>query len=296
MKNKTSAFSLIELSIVILIIGVLIAGVTQASRILRQSKLTTARTLTQSSPVNGIRGLMLWLEPTMDKSFTDSQEVDTTALTTWNDVNPQLTTTNAFTASSAAITYKASSINSLPAVAFGADNTAFSGTVLNSPNNALTIFYVARVTTLAAEQAVFYNGLKSTNGWGASYSSSTAGVTKFWYGASSTNSGTSVSQVNQADIICITAAPNSVLGAAVASPAVISYKNGTVDLSSTTTSDNWVTPTANMFIGNSTASSTATDFNGDISEIIIFDNVLSSSDRKEVEKYLSKKYAIAVAN
>ena len=118
MKNKSSAFSLIELSIVILIIGVLIAGVTQASRLVRQSKITTAQTLTQSSPVNSLKGLVLWLEPTMEASFQDSQKVDGGALTKWYDVNPQPTISNTFTASTG-ITYKqTSATNALPSVVF----------------------------------------------------------------------------------------------------------------------------------------------------------------------------------
>jgi len=49
-KIKT-AFSLIELSIVILIIGILVAGVTQSSRLVRAIKLQTARSITNSSSI-----------------------------------------------------------------------------------------------------------------------------------------------------------------------------------------------------------------------------------------------------
>ena len=41
-KSNIKAFSLIELSIVILIIGILVAGVTQSSRLFRQITLSTA--------------------------------------------------------------------------------------------------------------------------------------------------------------------------------------------------------------------------------------------------------------
>ena len=41
-KNSKLAFSLIELSVVILIIGVLVLGVTQGSRMMKQSKITAA--------------------------------------------------------------------------------------------------------------------------------------------------------------------------------------------------------------------------------------------------------------
>ena len=60
------AFSPIELSIVILIIGILIAGVTQSSRLIRQAKLKTAQTLT--SGADGV--------------------------TTWYDINPQSSSKN----------------------------------------------------------------------------------------------------------------------------------------------------------------------------------------------------------
>ena len=65
-KNKSLAFSLIELSIVILIIGILIAGVTQGSRLVRESRVKTAQTLTQSSDVSSIKDLVLWLDATKE--------------------------------------------------------------------------------------------------------------------------------------------------------------------------------------------------------------------------------------
>ena len=70
MKTKNlKAFSLIELSIVILIIGILVAGVTQSSRLIREFKLTTAKNLTRNSPVSSIKGLYFWFETTSESSF-----------------------------------------------------------------------------------------------------------------------------------------------------------------------------------------------------------------------------------
>ena len=47
-------FSMIELSVVILIIGVLIGGILASQRIVAKFRITIAQTLTISSPVNGI--------------------------------------------------------------------------------------------------------------------------------------------------------------------------------------------------------------------------------------------------
>lgn len=302
MKNKSSAFSLIELSIVILIIGVLIAGVTQASRLVRQSKLTTARTLTQSSAVNSIKGLVLWLEPTMENSFKSSEAVDGTTLTTWYDINPQLSIPNTFSAGTG-ITYKASSgINSLPAVAFADNNTSLSNTLavpINAPFGSYTVCYVARSTNLTAENTILYNGTSGTNGFGISLTST--GATKVTYGVSSTfNFGiTAAAASGNADIVCVTFDPNSVNGVPQATAAAKAYKNGggvSSDTAKTITVSNWVDPTSGAVrVGNSTASSTTTDFIGEIAEIIIFDNALKKADRQEVEKYLSKKYGITIA-
>jgi len=52
---------MIELSVVILIIGILIAGILASQRIVAKFRITTAQTLTISSPVNGIPDSTIWL-------------------------------------------------------------------------------------------------------------------------------------------------------------------------------------------------------------------------------------------
>jgi len=89
--KKIKAFSLIELSIVILIIGILVVGVTQSSRLLKQVKLATAQNLTRSSPVHH-RNLAFWWESTLDDSFINSEAVDGSEISQWNDINPATTT------------------------------------------------------------------------------------------------------------------------------------------------------------------------------------------------------------
>ncbi len=105
MKNnrRISAFSLIEISIVILIIGILVAGVTQSSRLISQAKLSGAKSMTQSAPVSSIKNLALWIESTSDASFQSSDLDDGTAITTWNDINPQATLKASFTVTNSPI-------------------------------------------------------------------------------------------------------------------------------------------------------------------------------------------------
>ena len=91
--KKNKAFSLVELSVVILIIGILIAGVTQSGRLIRQIKLSTARSLTSSSDVASIRDVTAWFEATTPGVFTDingnTDIDDKSKLRAWRDVNPQ---------------------------------------------------------------------------------------------------------------------------------------------------------------------------------------------------------------
>jgi len=58
MSQKTKkAFSLIELSIVILIIGLLVAGVVKGQQLYQKTQLATAKKATEESPVNVIPNL-----------------------------------------------------------------------------------------------------------------------------------------------------------------------------------------------------------------------------------------------
>ena len=82
------AFSLIELSVVILIVGILVIGITKGKSIYNVARLFSAKSLTQKSPVISIDKLVMWLETTSDKSFITSEITATTpTISTWNDLN-----------------------------------------------------------------------------------------------------------------------------------------------------------------------------------------------------------------
>jgi len=87
--NANQAFSLIELSIVILIIGILVAGVTSSSRLIKRMKIITAQNLTKNSPISSIKDLSMWYETSLDESFDNAEESDATPITNWYDMNPQ---------------------------------------------------------------------------------------------------------------------------------------------------------------------------------------------------------------
>ena len=77
-KKPHKAFSLLEISIVILIIGILLIGVIGAKHLIKKSRITTAQNLTVSSPINGILDNSLWLESSLDyKAFSNDSNTTT---------------------------------------------------------------------------------------------------------------------------------------------------------------------------------------------------------------------------
>lgn len=116
-KRPNKAFSLIELSIVILIIGVLIAGVTSASSVIYNSRVAAARHLTKSAPVNGIKDLVLWLETVSSESFTQDPSYNyDQAISSWNDIGIKSSKTEVTL--SDAPSYIRDGIGGLPALRF----------------------------------------------------------------------------------------------------------------------------------------------------------------------------------
>ncbi len=84
-QRSKKAFILIEISVVILIIGVMLAGTFIGTRLVAKSRLAAAESLARSSPVPGIKDNMLWLETSLSTSIDSSQATDGTAVTSWYD-------------------------------------------------------------------------------------------------------------------------------------------------------------------------------------------------------------------
>ena len=168
--SHSKAFSLVELSIVILIIGILIAAVSQGLDLLADYRITTAQKLTKTSRVSSIDGLVLWYETSLDESFSTADETEGAVIAQWNDVNPQAsiklnakagqkTDSTQITYNVAAggtsgntsgPTYIENGINRLPTLRFTNNGaSAYRYLVVdqrrqNTPNDSMTLFLVMR--------------------------------------------------------------------------------------------------------------------------------------------------------
>jgi prepilin-type N-terminal cleavage/methylation domain-containing protein len=305
MKKTREAFSLIELSIVILVVGILVAGVFSSSRLVSNSRIKTAQTLTQSSPVAGIKGLSLWLETTSSNSFVAGVE-DGDDITTWNDINPQ--TTQKFFAlrsiSDSTLEYRENdndSIGHLPSLYFSgsvnqiltlctnSDISQISSTKtpLVTPFNAYTFFVVVKkIGAETGANGILYNGKPSypRNGWGGLFSSDEGPQTYILY--SSNNNFGMEPVLNDASYILTASYDGNGIYSA--------YNAGSpMTMPSIETPAIENIPTTEMVIG--AYSNIDFPWKGYISEIIVYNRAIKKEERESVESYLSRKYSIPVS-
>lgn len=297
MKNNKKAFSLIELSIVILIIGILIAGVTQSSRLIKQFRLSTARTLTQSSPVTSITGLALWLDTTSEVSFADAQTEDGQTVTSWIELNPQVITksTLAVTTGGVGAVYTDNAINGLPALNFSG-NSSYEVTMNNITPNALkTIFVVFKTTAASPQRGYLYDSTPALNS-----TSCAAGQNTFIAETTAGGAGLNAGTVCGGGACSTTLVPVGALAFEKAHLVMVMENAATSFVRyNGTQSANMNMPGTSGFlnttmrIGN--ACSRTEIMKGFIGELIIFDRALKSEEYRSVESYLAKKWNIKIS-
>jgi prepilin-type N-terminal cleavage/methylation domain-containing protein len=286
--NK-KAFSLIELSIVILIIGILIAGVTQSSRLITQMKLASARQITQSSPVNSITGIFLWAESTGIDATDINDPEDSQAITTWKDINPQsLLVKNDITQGNATKRplYKTNALNGLPALRFDGIDDYLSKTSVSSNSfsstSQNTIFFVLKSNSSSGTQILFDYESSNTNRILVQIQSTLFPRFDFVNDTTGLLSGTAAISSSNASVLTLEKkSGNQKI-----------YINGTVQ-GSKLNSLSFSPFTAEMAIGYYVPAQTFF-VAADIGEIIIFDRALKDEERESIEAYLGKKWGVNI--
>jgi prepilin-type N-terminal cleavage/methylation domain-containing protein len=274
LKNN-KAFSLIELSIVVLIIGILIAGVLASSTLVDKFRLSTARTLTQSSPVPSIKDLVLWFDTTSEKSFATSNIDDGTIINTWYDINPTLKTNNTAT-STTGPTYQLDCLQGLPCLRFNGSDTYINSNLDIGRVTGVTVYAVFSTTNR-------YGDIVGTLLWDNNYGGNIyLGLDDVLY----------YEDYDWTDGVNVTARVPYVAGVIINSTSHNYYLNG-VETTQSITQQPLSTLPNTIQIG---AWNDDYFFGGDIGEIIIFNRSLKEEERKAVEKYLGQKWNINVSN
>ena len=283
--KKLLAFSLIELSIVVLIIGILIAGVTQGSRLIRQSKIKTAQNQTTNSPVNSITGLNLWLETTLDDSVISATNGNTPENgdlnSAWNDINNQDLIKNNATQGTTLNqpTYVLNGINGLPTLNFnGTSNLLNVGSgIISGPE-----FTVITVLKRSASTSSAILGPTSTSGVSLGYGGGSTVAIVF---NSNGGSGSSIATYT----VPAYSTPSPVIMSFTENSSSTStfYLNGAIQGPSVIGMP-YARP-ASYTVGRSF---TYGYFQGNLAEMIIFNRVLKASERANIENYLAIKWGI----
>ncbi len=302
--KKNSAFSLIELSIVILVIGILVAGVTESRGLITKFRLSSARSLTNSSPVNSMKNLILWLDATSASSVNDSLG-DGDLVDKWSNISLQESSDKDFLQSNSVYkpTYKTTGINGIPALSFSTDDyLTSSASVSHSPS--YSVFIVFNISSDATADGMeimnLYSDVDTNNNNGNSDGSATA--FEIHSGGNSIRSvfRSSVGKTGGDDNFStqtIKPQKNYIMSYSrnFASKNVSLWINNESFISAVATSGDFAKTDLFWVIGkinDKQSGVNARNFNGQISEIIIFDRALMKDEIDDIEKYLSKKYSI----
>jgi len=300
MKNNRDlrAFSLIEISIVVLIIGILVAGITQSTRLLSQAKTSTSKTLTQSSPAASVKNLVLWVESTSDASFDSTETDDNVAISNWYDINPQSSLKNSFTATTKP-TYALNAINGLPAIKFNGTSTIMtSSNFSNIITGSVTVFAVVKLPATVAAQPIIGKRVLNNANFQFGTGTSAAGW-QFCDNTCPTNyaaGNTAAVLANGAYVASVVYTETSTAGTNSTSTGISFFQNGTLaNAPITTTTSLNKSISGFLTLG---GDGVGGYFGGHIGEILVFDRALKKEERQSIEGYLGKKWGInmAVAN
>ena len=300
-KKNLKAFSLIELSIVILIIGILVAGVTGSSRLVGQMRLVSARSITKSSPVTTISGLSLWYETSDENSLISAVNGNSPSnndrISTWNDINPsQITKINISQTNDALrpIYISSSPINGLPSLLFNNNEyfeliTSGSGQLpLRAGDDTFTFIAVWRSLSAGYAQTVVEQNSNTVNLISGARAAMLLYFDSNWGFNGEGNDGARIPINYNSSRIAVITNNNG---------AINIYDNKLSSPTLSTSIDNNLANVseAGLFIGVKGNTARLERFYGYISEIIIFDKVLNIEEINEISKYLARKYNIKLS-
>jgi prepilin-type N-terminal cleavage/methylation domain-containing protein len=287
--KKYQAFTLLEISVVILIIGILIAGTSQVIEMLSEASLKSVRNLSKSSRVTRTNDLSLWLDATSQKAFDKEEKDDNSTISIWKDTNPKSTSPTSSSTSSASLypSYILSAISSLPAVRFKKTSSSV-GNCVTIPSQSFENNSEDFTLYLTYSPATLDDGviIEKNNATATTFPFSlelNAGFYKFSVKDSSNTIsviGSKQAKINTPNLIRLSRTKGSQIEISI---------NGV----SSTQSDTLTFSTFNdaeLAIGCRNGATPANFITGDVGETSFFNRNLSVKEKTEIEEYLYKKW------
>lgn len=282
---KKRAFSLVELSVVVVVVTILIAGIFMGSGLVKNARLSNARSHTAKSVVRDTKGLVAWYETTIKDSFNPGESYDNAQISEWRDISPSskigLTNQNVLTkTASSAVKYLETGINDIPSIEFDGTEEIDLSSFYQGNSAQKTIFLVFRPYSVSTQTL-----LDSDSGTTSIAIADSDQVTLNAGSAATTATGTYPASFSVSDDYIMSVyfdGSNSrvYLNEATNKVGDANLSPGSGELTGLT-------------VGNSSGGSSG--FSGLISEIIIFNRVLKEQERKDIMNYLSTKYQISVS-
>ena len=276
---QRTAFSLLEISIVLVIISILTTIIISSTTLLKLAHLNSARNITKSAVARDISGMILWLDAVSAASFDDEFIEDGDEVTNWNDIKSSHLEPYVATQATAINKpiYHDNILNKLPAVTFDGVNDFLS--IANfQANGYLTVFVVGQFVPAASFFIEQSSDASSSNG--------------FYFNGNG-NAPTTVSRSSDSTNINNSGWFGERLGVAVMryNGTNISYKlnNGAFINSADPDATNNIV-IDDLFIGARNGTSNFT--NGNFGEIIIYDRALTDNEVDKVVTYLDQKWDI----
>ncbi len=286
-KNK-SAFTLLELAIVMILIGIITAGVMQGSSLVTASRLASARSLTSKTSIANVSGLIAWYEASSKNSFPANQAIDSTNISEWRDISPSsiLNQKNKLTkTANSNVTFGIASISKIPAINFKNNDKISLNNFYQGSLNRATICVVFRPnfspTSTSAilidsyfNQNPFYLGIKNNA------VNLNAGID-----SNTSTASNSANFINGRDYVVCGIFNGAQSGV---------YVNNALNLAGGSNINAGTNSMNGLTIGSDRSGSYA--FSGFIAEVIIFNRPLKLQERRDVMIYLAKKYRVNIVS
>ena len=285
--KKSRAFSIIELSIITMMISIISIQDTSSYKIVRNMRILSAQNVTRSSPVLSLRGLVGWYETSLESSISESEKNHNKPVSIWADNNPHSSFKNniiQLDKNNFKPRYIENSINGLPALRFDGLDDFMRISSLKISNDTLTIFLVGKRNSYSHYQGVM-SGVNSSTNDDMQNGSLVAFFDKNNF--STIASGQSFSSTTH---------PGNntpyIVSTVFNGKKNVSYINGSIGVN---VKGSIQFNIDKFFIGARVTNGKPTNyFSGDIAEIIIYNRTLANDERKSIEEYLSRKYSIKI--
>lgn len=284
-QNSLQAFSLLELSLVMIIISLLTIGVMKGASMIRSSAINNARLITVKSEVQKLNGLIAWYEGSMSESVSYNISSNVKQLVFWQDISPdslKLMRNKLTPLSISSSIYHTDFIKTnIQAVGFDGTKSLKLDNLSQGSSSKSTIFLVFQPAYAPSSNVqILFDDSKSGS------AGNSIGIKQDKVSLNGVDSATS--QISN----IFTASKGYILSAYFNGSNSRAYINsltgkiGGLDISLSSSS------LSGIMVGADRAGANA--FSGQIAEAIVFNRILSDQERMAVLDYLSTKYSIMI--